>query len=92
MPLKSGIDLVEGLELFDRKEPTQGKHGIESDGRMTLAENEAISIGFVRFEWIDSQAVEIEIDQNIGDREGTADMPSAGMEYRTENELPGSRG
>ncbi len=74
MALEPGVDLVEGIELLDRKVSAQGKHGVERNRRVPLAEDQAISIGRIWLRRIDSELVEVERDEDIRDGERPADV------------------
>ena len=52
---------------------------------MTFAQDQAISIGFLGIVGIDREAIEIEVDEDVGDRQRTTDVAGAGIEYRTNN-------
>ncbi len=54
---------------------------------MALAQNQAVTIGQMRLIWIDVEAIKIEIDEDIGHGERTADMTGASLEYGPENQL-----
>ena len=87
MPLQTRVDRIEGVELLDGEISPHCQHGIESDGRVPLTQYDSVSIGKLRFAGIDMDSVEVEVGQNIGDRQRTANMTGACIEDCTQNEF-----